>query len=190
MRNSLTRWIDREARRIDKARRLLKPAVAGSHGVWADLGCGDGVYTYLLCTLLQSGSQVYAVDKKESALHSVRRHLAENQISMPVHTLHADFSGKLSLPPLDGLVMANALHFIKRKKPVLAELITLLKPGGRLIMVEYNTNRGNFAVPYPLNEREFLTLAGDVGLDAPQIVAHAPSTFLGEMYTGMAETPS
>lgn len=190
MRNSLTRWIDREARRIDKARLLLEPAVKGGHGIWADLGCGDGVFTYLLCLLLQPGSQIYAVDKKQSALHTLRRHLAENQIAVPVHTIHADFTRPLSLPPLDGLVMANTLHFVKKKKPILAQLLTLLKPGGRLIVIEYNTNRGNFAVPQPLDEGGFLTLAQEVGLNTPQIIAKAPSTFLGEMYAGMGKAPT
>ena len=54
--------------------------------------------------------------------------------------------------------MANSLHFVADKAPVLSRLIRLLKPGGRLIVVEYNTSRGNSAVPYPLDEHGFLEL--------------------------------
>ena len=82
--------------------------------------------------------------------------------------------------------MANSLHFVRHKEPVLRQLVTLLKPGGRLVLVEYNAGRGNCAVPYPLAEREFLQLVTKVELGDARIVARAPSTFLGEMYTGVA----
>ena len=43
--------------------------------------------------------------------------------------------------------------------------------------------------PNPLADPEFLTLAAAVGLQASQIVAREPSTFLGEMSTGLAFAP-
>lgn len=155
-------------------------------GIWADLGCGDGIFTAALYSLLGPGNEIYAVDKKQRALEALVRNFASSYPGASPHPVRADFSRPLSLPPLDGLLMANSLHFVRRKKPVLARLVNLLKPGGRLIVVEYNTNRGNFAVPHPLDEREFLALAGEVGLHDPIIMAKIPSSFLGEMYAGMA----
>ena len=81
--------------------------------------------------------------------------------------------------------MANSLHFVADKAPVLAGLVRLLKPGGRLIVVEYNTSRGNPAVPYPLDDQGFLRLAAQVGLREAHILSRIPSSFLGEMYAGM-----
>lgn len=179
-------WIEREARRINKARLLLRPGVEGGGGIWADLGCGDGVFTYLLGTLLQPGSEIYAVDKNRRKLQVLPRNLAESSLPVSIRPMLADFTRSLSLPPLDGLLLANSLHFVRRKKPVLSQLVRLLKSGGRLIVVEYNINRGNLAVPHPLDETQFLTLAGAVGLRQARIVAKAPSSFLGEMYTGLA----
>ena len=178
-------WAEREARRISKARTLLSPAIDGAGGMWADAGCGDGIFTYLLCTLLTLDSQIYAIDKNRGALQAVHRNLSQNCTRISVHTLQADFTKPLSIPLLDGLVMANALHFVKKKKPVLAQLVNLLKPGGRLVVIEYNTTRGNLAVPHPFDEAGFLTLASEVGLRRAKIVAKPPSTFLGEMYTGV-----
>lgn len=180
-------WTERESRRLDKARRLLRPAIpAGSGGVWADLGCGDGIFTYHLAGLLRPGSQIFAVDKDRRSLHNLGRNLSGQRLSASIEPHQADFTRPLSLPSLDGILMANSLHFVERKEPVLDRLAELLKTGGRLVVVEYNTGRGNYAVPYPLDERQFLKLARTAGLEQAQIVSRVPSTFLGEMYTGLA----
>lgn len=182
----MTTWIEREARRLDKARLLLRPGVEGGAGTWADLGCGEGIFTYLLCQWLQPDSHIYAVDKNRRSLQALARHLAASCPDGIVWPVQADFTRPLTLPPLDGLVMANSLHFVKEKRPVLRHLVRLLKPGGRLIVVEYNTRRGNMAVPYPLNELDFLNLAQEAGLQKPRILTRVPSSFLGEMYAGQA----
>jgi hypothetical protein len=62
----------------------------------------------------------------------------------------------------------------------------LLKPGGRLVVVEYNTSRGNYAIPHPLDENLFQAVVKEIGLEQTQIISRVPSSFLGEMYTGMA----
>lgn len=175
-----------KARRVTKARTLLAPAVRGAGGIWADLGCGDGVFTYLLCETLPPSSQLYAVDKEASALRQLTRNLAGRCRNITIHPTEADFTQPLALPPLDGIVLANTLHFVETKTPILEQLALLLKPGARLVVIEYNTNQSNYAVPYPLDETVFLSLAAAVGLHNAKIVTRAPSSFLGEMYTGVA----
>lgn len=172
--------------RIEKARTLLRPGVPGPGGVWADIGCGDGIFTAALHSLIQPGGEIYAVDKSRRALEALTRDFRAGFPGTALHPTLADFTHPLALPPLDGLVMANSLHFVKKKTPVLARLTGLLKPGGRLIVVEYNTSRGNFAVPHPLDEAGFLILARKAGLCEARIQAKIPSTFLGEMYAGLA----
>lgn len=181
----MSTWAEREARRIGKAQTLIRPGVEGLGGTWADLGCGDGIFTAALCRLLRPESEVYAVDKSQRALEALSRNFAQSYEGLVPQTVQADFTRPLSLPALDGLLMANSLHFTRHKKPLLTRLVALLKPGGRLIVVEYNTDRGNYAVPYPVDETAFMALADEAGLRQAKILAKIPSTFLGEMYAGM-----
>ena len=178
-----------EDRRTRKARMLLTPVVSNSPGTWADLGCGDGVFTLLLAELLPPGSNVYAMDRDAADLIALRRKLEQDERAIDVQTLQVDFTQSLDLPPLDAILMANSLHFVRDKEPVLRRLCDLLQPDGRLVIIEYNTRHGNGAVPYPLDDAAFLSLAARVGLVQPEIRVRAPSSFLGEMYTGVAVRP-
>jgi hypothetical protein len=67
-----------------------------------------------------------------------------------LHTRQADFTHPLDLPPLDGIIMANALHFVRDKRPLLQQLRGYLKANGRFLLVEYDTDHGNHWVPHPL----------------------------------------
>ena len=178
-----------EDRRTRKARMLLTPVVPSSAATWADLGCGDGVFTLLLAELLPGGSDVYAVDRDVAALNALRQKLSQVETAVNVSTLQADFTQPLDLPPLDAILMANSLHFVHDKETVLRRICDLLRPGGCLVIIEYNARRSNGAVPYPLDAAAFLSLADRVGLVQSEIERRAPSTFLGEMYTGVAFRP-
>ena len=182
-------WAERESRRIGKARTLIGEGIPGTGGVWADAGCGNGIFTSALYTAIQPGGLIYAIDRNRYALDALSRNFAESYPEASLHLLNSDFTGPLDLPPLAGLLMANSLHFVDDKRPIVGQLVKLLQPGGRLIVVEYNTVQGNMAVPHPIDESEFLRLAASVGLQAPRILARIPSTFLREMYSGIGFAP-
>ncbi|NIM93357.1 MAG: methyltransferase domain-containing protein [Anaerolineales bacterium] len=168
---------------------LLPPSITVSGGIWADLGCGQGIFTAILHECIGSESEIYAVDKSRRSLAQLDANFRETFPAAMIHTIHTDFTRPLSLPPLDGFVIANAMHFVNdnEKVRVLGDLSGHLKPGGRAIVVEYNASRGNFAVPHPLDENGFLELARRVGLREVSIAARAHSSFMGEMYAGVGK---
>jgi ubiquinone/menaquinone biosynthesis C-methylase UbiE len=176
--------------RVGKARTLLLPGIVqGAGGIWADLGCGDGIFTAALAALLGPGAEIYGVDTSQAALRSLMSNLSRDVPGAVVHAVQADFAQSLDLPPLDGVLMANSLHFVQSKQEVLAGIIDVLKPGGHLVVVEYNTRQGNRWVPYPLDNRGFLALARTLGLCGARLLTKIPSTFLGEMYSAMGAAP-
>jgi len=188
---STTNW---HARRQRKAQLLLQPLFDQlqheNRGVWADLGCGDGVFTRLLAQWLQPGSTIYAVDKEAAALRRLERRL-ERRVrgegaDVAIQPLHADFTRPLPLPRLNGLLLANSLHFVSGQEPVLTQLVTRLAPSARVVIIEYNATRQNPAVPHPIPATACLDLMRAVGLRDAQIAARVPSSFLGEMYAASA----
>ena len=123
---------------------LLRPANLIQGGTWADFGAGSGAFTLALCELVGMAATIYAVDKDKSSLrelensHRARFNTTDNLILLP-----NDFSRPLDLPPLDGIVMANSLHFFRDREKILRHVRGFLKPDGAFMLVEYNVDSGN-----------------------------------------------
>jgi SAM-dependent methyltransferase len=92
----------------------------------------------------------------------------------------------LELPPLDGIVMANSFHFERDKLAVLRLVRGYLRPAGRLVLVEYDTDHGNPWVPFPLSFGTWATLAAEAGFRETGRLASVPSRFLGSIYSALS----
>ena len=149
---------------------LLRPAVPAPEGVWADLGAGTGNFTYALRALLGPPATIYALDRDARATEHQRARLAGAGPGALVIPLQADFLQPLRLPPLDGLLMANALHFVRDQADLLVRLAAHLRPGGRLVLVEYDLDAPRAYVPYPVGPARFAALCAEAGLAPPQVV--------------------
>ena len=167
---------------------LLKDGIPSPGGVWADYGSGRGAFTLALVDLIGPSGIIYSIDKDSSALRQQEQAMLPRftEVRPIVHYLHADFTRPIDLPALDGVVMANALHFQRNKEPVLKRIRASLRTGGRFILVEYNVDRGNFWVPYPLSFRTWQNLAERVGFADTRLLATVPSHFLKEVYSALS----
>jgi len=104
----------------------------------------------------------------------------------------ADMTRPFDLPGLegrllDGMLLANALHFVPESKQVLARLAPLVRPGGRVVIVEYDRSRASRWVPHPLPPARLPELARSAGLSLPVLTATRPSAFGGTLYAAAAD---
>ncbi|MGI8687952.1 MAG: class I SAM-dependent methyltransferase [Thermomicrobiales bacterium] len=155
--------------------------------VWADIGSGGGAFTLALAELLGDAAVIHSVDRDRAALTEQERAFRARFPATLLRVHQADFTQALDLPTLDGIVMANALHFVPDKLPVVRRLRALLRPGGRMILVEYDTDRGNRWVPYPLSYPTWAALARAAGFDHTRFLTAVPSRFLGAIYAAVSE---
>ncbi len=163
---------------------LLRPAALPPGGTWADFGAGSGAFTLALRELVGPTAQVYAIDKDRGSLRQLEQaYRARFGDTANLHVVPADFSRPLDLPPLDGALMANSLHFFKDKTKVLRDVRGYLKPGGALLLVEYNVDSGNMWVPYPFSFHTWQAMAVQAGFSEPRLLATHPSHFLREIYS-------
>ena len=168
---------------------LIARAVGSTRGTWADLGAGSGTFTLALASLLDTDSQVLAVERDEHAIAALRdaaRHAVHHARILPVR---GDFTAPLDLPALDGALLANSLHYIayEDQATVLTSIIGRLRPQGRVILVEYENRAPNRWVPFPISLARFSELATSVGLAAPTRVGERQSRYGATMYAAFTQ---
>lgn len=135
--------------------------------IWADLGCGNGLFSQALLSLLPEHSQIYAVDQQFY-------HFEDPNI----HFIQADFIKKTpQLPPLNGILMANSLHFVADKLAFLEKIKLQLSPKGAFLLIEYDVQRGNQWVPYPLSYTAALDLFKEAGFQSLGKLNEMPSLY-------------
>ena len=131
----------------------------GGAQVWADLGCGRGAFTVALASLLPDGSTIHAVDADRGAVAALPR--ASHGVTIVPHV--ADFATDIWPPrDLDGVLMANALHYVRDQEAFIAGLVAGM-PEPKLILVEYDTDTGNPWVPFPLSRQTAARRLADAG---------------------------
>ncbi len=164
---------------------LLRGAITKQGGRWADLGSGEGAFTLALRELLGPDAEIISIDKDRSSLEEQKERFEDKFPNSNVQYIHADFTQSFnpSFSSLDGIVMANALHFFRDKERILRDLSGYLKSNGKFILVEYNVDSGNMWVPYPISFESFRALAARAGLSEPRLVATKPSRFLRGFYS-------
>ena len=179
---------------------LIRPGVEGRGGTWADLGAGSGTFTLALASLLGPEGVIHAVDRDARALRLLEQPAedgagpgtmapAARPLGARIVCRAADFTRELDLPPLDGVLLANSLHFQPDPCAALRHAARWLKPGAVLIVVEYDVARPNPWVPHPLPWSDFPHAAECAGLVTPRLLANVPSAYHGRMYAAACRKP-
>ncbi len=133
---------------LEDAVKLIKNnrAFKSSMQTWADLGCGSGLFTNALAHLLTKGSLIYAVDTNRSLLNKI----PESE-DIVIKKMCIDFTNDKLPGNLDGILMANSFHFVNDKNSFIKKIELNFKSKIIFLIVEYDTDKSNPWVPYPLS---------------------------------------
>lgn len=156
---------------------------------WLELGAGEGAFTLALADLLGPGAKIVALDRDGSALRRLAEELPRQFPGRTLEIVAGDFRDSLPAGPFDGVLAANSLHFVADPVEVLRRARAVLRPAGRLIVVEYDADRGNPWVPHPFSGDRFIDLATEAGFEHPRLIGRVPSRFLGAIYAAAADGP-
>ncbi len=148
---------------------------------WCDLGCGSGTFTTALAKLLAPGSSIHAVDLDQKALDS----MPDSYDGVEIRKTLADIgSPSLRLSTVDGILMANTLHFIRDQQVFMNKLLAVTE---KFLIVEYEGTSPNPWGPYPVGFERLRQLFIEVGAERVEKLATRPSLFGGTMYSAFAE---
>jgi ubiquinone/menaquinone biosynthesis C-methylase UbiE len=139
---------------------------------WMDLGAGTGLFTSALASLLPSQSSILAIDRDEDTLKSIK---VKTGISLQLKV--QDFTTIQSSQQYDGILMANALHYVQYAPVFLSKLKAMLAISGQLVIVEYERRNANAWVPYPIDFKTLELLGSSVGFGTISKLAEVPSVY-------------
>ncbi len=130
-------WLERPQREAEEQPSLIINAInLKPNDVVADIGAGTGYLSFRIAPLIPKG-KVFAVDIQPEMLDIIKSLKQEKNISN-VEPILATVSNP-NLPPesVDLAIMVDAYHEFEYPLEVMQGIVSALKPGGRVILVEY-----------------------------------------------------
>jgi ubiquinone/menaquinone biosynthesis C-methylase UbiE len=131
-------WLERPEREKEEQVSKLMPALEVKPGhVVADFGAGSGHHTFKLSKLVGEKGKVYAVDIQPQMLDIIGKKMRKEEITNIQLVQNKEKEAKLPAGELDMILMVDVYHELSYPYEVTGELVKALKPGGRLIFVEF-----------------------------------------------------
>jgi len=130
----------------------------------ADVGAGDGYFTFYLAERVGLGGKVYASDIDERALQVIQDRCEKENIKN-VSVIRGDEDDPL-LPKgtIDLVLMVNVIHLVEKKDIYLKNIMPSLKPNGLLVIVQWAADKMDPEAPgWDPKDRELYTLRTNLG---------------------------
>lgn len=120
---------------------IIRQLGVSQGGIAADFGCGSGFFSLAFAKAVGEEGKVYALDILPSALESVEsRAKIDGLANIIPQRANLEKEGGSKLPPesVDWVVMKDMLFQNKMKEVIIKEAGRVLKPEGKLLLVEWN----------------------------------------------------
>lgn len=130
-------WLERPERAsTELPNRVVGGLGLDSSDVVADIGAGTGYFTFRLARQVPRG-QVYAVDIQPEMLQMIRTQTQEQDVENVELVLGTPTDPNLPPASIDAALIVDAYHEFSHPREMVQGIKEALKPGGRLVLVEY-----------------------------------------------------
>ncbi|GAB3948912.1 class I SAM-dependent methyltransferase [Spirosoma harenae] len=148
-------WLERpEREREERTDLLLKALSLKSSDVVADIGAGTGFFTFLMSSQLPKG-KVIAVDIQPEMIEYLNQGKRKHKAFNVEPVLGTESDPKLAAGSIDMAILIDAYHEFSYPREMINHIATALKPGGRIVLVEYRAEDPNV----PIKELHKLSVA-------------------------------
>ncbi len=134
-------WSNRfegESRELYRKRAEIVAASGARPGMTvADVGAGTGLFTMLLGKQVLPGGQVIAVEISQSFAKAILRRANQEKLQNISSVVSTHTDTRLTEGSVDLIFTADTYHHFEQVTPILQSVRRALKPGGRLIIVDF-----------------------------------------------------
>lgn len=148
-------WLERPERQQEERTDLLAAALAlKPTDVLADIGAGTGYFSFRLAQDVPQG-RVLAVDIQPEMIQYLNDNKKKNKAPNVTPVLGTITDPKLPANGVDVALLVDAYHEFSHPREMLGAIVKSLKPGGRVVLVEYRAEDPNV----PIKELHKLSIA-------------------------------
>ena len=148
-------FFDRPERDAEERPDQIISALALSPGATvADVGCGTGYFTWRLAEQVGPTGKVLAVDVQQRMLDLTRTAVRQRKLRNVDYALATGNDPRLPANTFDLVFIAYAYHEFADPERVMAAVRSSLKPGGRVVILEY-AKESNIAPASPMHKMSF-----------------------------------
>jgi len=131
-------WLDRPEREEEEHPDQALQAIGIRRGmIVADIGAGSGVMTFKMAKLVGTPGKVYAEDIQPAMLDILRERAEHDKITNVQTVLGTASDPKLPAAAIDLILLVDVYHEFSQPQAMLDRMREALKPGGRLVLLEY-----------------------------------------------------
>ena len=131
------RWLERKSRATEEKPDLtVQKLELEPDDVVADIGAGSGYFSFRMAQQVPEG-KVYAVDIQPEMLDAVASTKEKRNITNVETVLGREDNPNLPPASIDLALMVDAYHEFAYPREMMEGIVTALKPGGRVVLLEY-----------------------------------------------------
>jgi ubiquinone/menaquinone biosynthesis C-methylase UbiE len=139
-------WLERpEREREEQPRKAIEMIDLKPTDVVADIGAGSGYFTFRIAGKVPRG-KVLAVDIQPEMLDLIRKTAAEQKVTNVEPVLGKEDDPTLPPGGVDVVLMVDAYHEFEHPREMMLAVMKALKPGGRVIDIEYRAEDPNVPI--------------------------------------------
>ena len=131
-------WLDRAERdQEEDPDRAIDVLKLQKGATVADIGAGSGYMTEKLAKKVGPMGKVYATDIQQGMIDLLDKRIAKRKLTNVTPILGVQDDPRLPLETIDLVLMVDVYHELSQPQLMLRHIKAALKPGGRLVLVEY-----------------------------------------------------
>jgi ubiquinone/menaquinone biosynthesis C-methylase UbiE len=152
-------WLERpEREKEENPTKMLEELKLKEGDVVADIGAGSGYYSFRMAKLVGAKGKILAVDIQPEMLAIIKKRMQRDAVTNIETILGAEADPKLQDESVDVILMVDVYHEFALPYEMTEKMVKALKPGGRLVFVEFRLEDENVPIKlvHKMTERQVI----------------------------------